>query len=183
MTDNVTYFDQEVETADRERLEARQVERLRAMLQELLDTNGFYQRKLGEAGLEHAEDIRSLDDLRRLPFTTKQELAEDQAARPPFGTNLTYPLERYIRLHQTSGTTGTPLRWLDTPESWDWWARCWGAVYRGAGVGPEDRVFFAFSFGPFIGFWSAWEGTQHVGALAISGGAQNSLQRLHLLLE
>ncbi len=179
----IAYFDRQVEAADREVLEARQLERLRAMLQEVLATNAFYRRKLGEAGLERAEEIRSLNDLGRLPFTTKPELVEDQAAHPPFGTNLTYPLERYIRLHQTSGTTGKPLRWLDTPESWDWWARCWGAVYRGAGVGPEDRVFFAFSFGPFIGFWSAWEGTRHVGALAISGGGQSSLQRLHHLLE
>lgn len=180
---DVTYFDQEIETADREVLQQRQVERLQVMLREVLDTNDFYRRKLGEAGLERAEEIRSLDNLSRLPFTTKQELVDDQAAHPPFGTNLTYPPERYLRLHQTSGTTGKPLRWLDTPASWDWWARCWGAVYRGAGVGPEDRVFFAFSFGPFIGFWSAWEGTHHVGALAISGGGQGSSQRLHHLLD
>jgi phenylacetate-CoA ligase len=180
---DVTYFDREIETADRELLEARQVERLQTMLRQVLATNGFYRQKLGEAGLERAEEVRSLEDLRRLPFTIKHELVEDQAAHPPFGTNLTFPLERYIRLHQTSGTTGKPLRWLDTPESWDWWARCWGAVYRGAGVGPGDRVFFAFSFGPFIGFWSAWEGSRRVGAMAISGGAQNSQQRLHHLLE
>lgn len=179
----VTLFNPDIETADREVLVARQVTRLQSMLREVLATNEFYRRKLGEAGLGHAEDAQSLDDLRRLPFTVKQELVDDQVAQPPFGTNLTYPLDRYIRLHQTSGTTGRPLRWLDTAESWDWWARCWGAVYRGAGVGPEDRVFFAFSFGPFIGFWSAWEGTRWVGALAISGGAQNSDQRLHHLLE
>ena len=180
---DVTYFNPEIETADRETLQAHQLARLQAMLRELLAGNAFYRRKLAEAGLQHAEDVRSLDDLERLPFTTKRELVDDQEAHPPFGTNLTYPLERYIRLHQTSGTTGKPLRWLDTPESWDWWARCWGAVFCGAGVGPEDRVFFAFSFGPFIGFWSAWEGTRQVGALAISGGGQNSLQRLHHLLE
>lgn len=177
------YFNRELETADREMLEGRQVGRLQAMLQEVLATNGFYRRKLGAAGLQQADEIRSLEDLQRLPFTVKQELVEDQAAHPPFGTNLTYPLERYVRLHQTSGTTGEPLRWLDTAESWDWWARCWGAVYRAAGVGPEDRVFFAFSFGPFIGFWSAWEGSRHVGALTISGGGQSSEQRLHNLLD
>ncbi|MFQ5344124.1 MAG: phenylacetate--CoA ligase family protein [Anaerolineae bacterium] len=179
----VTFFNRDIETAERELLEARQVKRLQTMLRQVLATNGFYRQKLGEAGLDRAEDIRSLDDLRRLPFTIKHELVEDQAAHLPFGTNLTFPLEQYIRLHQTSGTTGRPLRWLDTPESWNWWARCWGAVYRGAGVGPGDRVFFAFSFGPFIGFWSAWEGTRWVDALAISGGAQNSEQRLHHLLE
>jgi phenylacetate-CoA ligase len=163
-------------------LERRQVDRLRAMLRELLASNRFYGAKLRAAGLSDAQDVRSLADLRQLPFTAKQELVDDQAAHPPYGTNLTYPLERYVRLHQTSGTTGNPLRWLDTAESWDWWARCWAAVYHGAGVTEADRVFFAFSFGPFIGFWSAWEGTRYVGAMAISGGAQTSEQRLDTLI-
>ena len=89
-----------------------------------------------------ADDLRDWDDFARLPFTRKSELVEDQAAPPPFGSNLTYPLDRYVRIHQTSGTTGAPLRWLDTAESWDWWLRCWGFVLRGAGLGPGDRIFF-----------------------------------------
>ena len=86
----------------------------------------------------------------------------DQAANPLFGSNLTFPLDQYVKFHQTSGTTGRPLRWLDTDASWQWWLRCWAAVYRAAGVGPGDRVFFAFGFGPFIGFWSAFESARHV---------------------
>jgi phenylacetate-CoA ligase len=78
---------------------------------------------------------------------------------------------------------GKPIRWLDTRESWDWWARCWGAVYRAAGVGESDRIFFAFSFGPFIGFWAAFAGAEKIGALAISGGAQDSIQRLRNMVE
>ncbi len=108
--------------------------------------------------MQSPDDLRSWDDFLRLPLTTKAELAEDQAAHPPFGSNLTFPLARYVRVHQTSGTTGTPLRWLDTQESWDWWERCWAFVLRGAGLGPGDRVFFPFSFGLFIGFWSGFEG-------------------------
>ncbi|MDQ7028263.1 MAG: AMP-binding protein [Ardenticatenia bacterium] len=96
---------------------------------------------------------------------------------------MTYPLSAYTRLHQTSGTTGKPMRWLDTEASWQWWGRCWGTVYRAAGVTEEDRVYFAFSFGPFIGFWAAWEGARLIGALAISGGARNSHQRVENLLE
>ncbi len=102
---------------------------------------------------------------------------------PPYGTNLTFPLELYTRIHQTSGTTGEPLRCLDTEESWDWWARCWAAVYRGAGVTPSDRIFFAFSFGPFIGFWSAYAGAQRIGALALPGGGMSSLQRIKFMLK
>jgi len=103
---------------------------------------------------------------------------DDQASNPPFGTNRTYALERYVRVHQTSGTSGSPLRWLDTQESWEWWARCWGFVLRGAGVGPADRVFFPFSFGLFIGFWAGFEGARALGALAIPGGGQDSATRL-----
>jgi phenylacetate-CoA ligase len=133
------------------------------------------------AGLDDPRDLRSWADFARLPFTTKPELQDDQAAHPPFGTNLTYPVDRYVRLHQTSGTTGAPLRWLDTADSWDWWIRCWGFVLRAAGVGPGDRVFVPFSFGLFIGFWAGFEGARALGCLAIPGGGQDSLQRLHTI--
>jgi phenylacetate-CoA ligase len=142
------------------------------------DGNAFLRRKWGDAGVRSAQDLSGWDDFGRLPFTRKIELVEDQAARPPFGTNLTYPLERYVRVHQTSGTSGQPLRWLDTQDSWDWWARCWGFVLRGAGLGSADRLFFPFSFGLFIGFWAGFEGARALGAMAIPGGGQDSPTRL-----
>jgi phenylacetate-CoA ligase len=118
-------------------------------------------------------------------MTTKSELVADQAAHPPYGTNLTYPLDRYVRLHQTSGSSGShPLRWLDTAESWDWWLRTWSEhVYPAAGVTAADRLFFAFSFGPFIGFWTAFSGAEQLGALAISGGAMTTEQRARTMIE
>lgn len=174
-----SFFDAERETLDREALAALQLARVRALLRDVLPTNAFYGRKLAGGGAP-----RDWDDFRALPFTVKTELADDQLAHPPYGTNLTYPLERYVRLHQTSGTSGkAPIRWLDTDESWAWWARCWGHVYRAAGVGPGDRVFFAFSFGPFVGFWSAFEGARLVGALSIPGGGMTTEQRLQGILE
>lgn len=117
-----------------------------------------------------------------MPFTTKVELSDDQGANPPYGTNLTFNQGMYTRIHQTSGTTGEPLRWLDTEESWNWWLRCWTAVYRAAGVSPQDRIFFAFSFGPFIGFWSAFEAAQQFGAMAVPGGGMSSYQRAKSIL-
>ena len=98
----------------------------------------------------------------------------DQERHPPYGTNLTFPLDRYTRFHQTSGTTGAPLRWLDTPESWDWMVANWTEILRAAGATSSDRVFFAFSFGPFIGFWLAYEAAQHIGCLCIPGGGLSS---------
>lgn len=149
---------------------AAQRERLGPMLAEVVATNPFYRAKLGGAV--------TVDAWRELPFTTKVELSADQAEHPPFGTNLTYPLDRYTRVHQTSGTTGKPLRLLDTPESWQWWKETWRVIYRAAGVTAADRVFFCFSFGPFVGFWSAFAGAEQVGALVISGGAMSTSERV-----
>lgn len=167
-----------LETATRDELLAHQLARLREGLREVLRTNSFYGRKL--AG-HSPHELHSVEDLRALPFTTKQDLSEDQIAHPPFGTNLTYPLARYVRVHQTSGTSGVPLRVLDTAESWEWWSRLWRYVYGAAGVTAEDRILFCFGFGPFIGFWSAFEGARTLGALASSGGGMSSSERLRAI--
>jgi len=169
-----------LETLDRDRLREHQWQRSRAMAAELLAPGGnaFVRRTWRAAGLVSVTDLGSWADFARLPFTRKTELVADQSAHPPFGTNLTYPLERYVRVHQTSGTSGTPIRWLETQESWDWWARCWGFVLGGAGVTPADRVFVPFSFGLFIGFWAGFEGARALGALAIPGGGGDSQTRL-----
>lgn len=158
-------------------IRARQLEKLRSRLPEVLATNAFWRERL--------HDVSGWDDFERLPLTTKSELLADQAAHPPFGSNLTDPMERYVRLHQTSGSSGdVPLRWLDTEESWEWWLRIWAEhVYPAAGVRPDDRIFFAFSFGPFIGFWSAFGGAERLGAMCISGGAMTSEQRVRSMLD
>jgi phenylacetate-CoA ligase len=143
--------------------------RLSARLPELVRDNPFYRAKLGST---------PFSELGELPLTTKTELSEDQVAHPPFGSNLTYPIERYVRLHQTSGTTGRPLRFLDTAESWQWWRDTWQPIYRAAGVTSRDRIFFAFSFGPFVGFWSAFAGAEQLGALCLTGGAMSTAERV-----
>ena len=159
-----------------------QLYRLREMLASVLETNAFYRQKLIEAGITDSNDVQTLTDYQQLPFTTKEELSADQVSHPPYGTNLTFPLEQYTCLHRTSGTTGSPLRWLDTAESWDWWGKCWGEIYRGAGVTSADRLMIAFSFGPFIGFWSAYHGAQQLGALTIPNGGMTSEQRIRAIL-
>jgi phenylacetate-CoA ligase len=75
------------------------------------------------------------------------------------------------------------LRWLDTPESWDWVVRCWETIYRTVGLKTDERLFFPFSFGPFLGFWSAFDAAQRMGFLCLSGGGMSSLARLRFLLE
>jgi len=146
----------------REELERLQSELLGQLLRAVLPANEFYRGKYAGVDLER---IDSLKRLRNLPFTTKSELVEDQQRHPPFGSDLTFPLERYVRIHQTSGTTGKPMYWLDTEESWNWWAECWKFIFEAAGVRAGDRIYFAFSFGPFIGFWAGWEGARDLPAL------------------
>ncbi len=155
--------------------------RLQRLLQTLATRNRFYREAWRAAGL----DPRTVPGLalHQLPFTTKAELVRDQLAHPPFGRNHTFPLATYTRVHQTSGTTGRPLRVLDTAASWRWWGRCWTAVYQGAEVDRHDRIFLAFSFGPFIGFWAALEGAQQIGAMAITGGGMDSVLRLQAMAD
>ncbi|HVG18463.1 MAG TPA: phenylacetate--CoA ligase family protein, partial [Blastocatellia bacterium] len=105
------FYNHLLETLDREQLRESQNERLRSLASELA-ANQFYQQKAAAVGVELRRIVRA-EDLRYLPFTTKAELVEEQAANPPFGRLLTYPLSRYRYFHQTSGTTGRPLKWLD----------------------------------------------------------------------
>ena len=163
----------------RQTIASRQLAQLRQLLAALLPASGFYAKKL--SGLD--TNISVLEDLRRLPFTTKQELSEDQRAFPPYGSFLTCPPGRYTRFHQTSGTTRDPLRWLDTPESWQSMVESWKIIYRAAGVRHGDRVYFAFSFGPFLGFWLAFDAAQQLGCLCLPGGGLSSPGRLKAIID
>src|SRR5262245_54913655 len=168
------------ERHDRDALAQIQGRRLSQMIATIYGRNAFYTRKLDEAGLD-VWALRFPDDFSRLPFTTKAELNLDQDTNPPWGTALTEPLERYTRYCQTSSTTGRPLRWIDTNENWQWMLECWKAVYRGARVGPGDRVFFPFSFGPFLGFWAGFEAGYQIGLHCIPGGGMSSQIRLAII--
>ncbi len=181
--DPTLFVDPTLEGMALEDLAAYQWQRFAPMFGRIFEANPFYRRKWQAAGVRDPRDVRTWDAYRGLPLTTKAELARDQDEHPPYGTDLTYPLDRYIRLHQTSGTAGRPLRWLDTAESWKWWLRCWTFVYRAAGVGAGDRIFFAFSFGPFIGFWAAFDAAREIGALAFPGGGLDSTLRVRMLVD
>ena len=151
------------------------------MMEHVLWTNPFYQKKYKELRLP--DPGIGIHNLTSLPLTEKSELVSDQELNPPYGTNLSRPAAKYTRVHQTSGTSGNPLRWLDTRESWAWWLDCWVQVYRAAGVTSEDRLFIPFSFGPFLGFWAAFEAGPRIGALAIPAGGFTSEQRVLKVLE
>src|SRR3990170_503496 len=118
-----SYFDPEIETKPLDELGEIQSLKLKKLLEVTYGSNPFYQKKFQEKGLL-PEDIRGLEDMEKLPFSYKREFMRDQEENPPFGTNLSEPLEHYVRYHQTTGTTGKfPLKWLETKESWQWRGR------------------------------------------------------------
>ena len=172
----------EPERLSRQELRALQERRLVHLLDEVAEHNPFWRERFATHGVD-ARTIQTLDELSQLPLTAKDDLVADHAANQPFGSNLTFPISAYRRMHQTSGTTGRPLRWLDTADSWTWFADCWAQIFRLAGVTAEDRVFFPFSFGPFIGFWAAFEGASRLGNLVVPGGGMSSEARLRMMME
>jgi phenylacetate-CoA ligase len=176
------YFDPEIETMPLEGLWEIQFRKLKRVLEVVYKSNHFYQRKFQEHRVA-LDDIENLDDIRKLPFSYKREFQEDQKENPPFGTNLSEPLENYVRYHQTTGTTGMPLKWLDTRHSWEWRGRCAAMSLWAAGVRPSDIAFFPFAFGPHVAFWGLFEGVRQIGALAIAGGGWDTLQRVSSILE
>ena len=176
------FFDHALETMPPKAIEVLQIEKLRSMFKKIYGHNRFYTEKFDSAGIDH-EAIQNVNDMAQIPLTNKEELIKAQQYNPPFGSNATFPESAYSRFHQTSGTTGKPLRVLDTPESWEWWGRCWGFVLTGAGLTENDRLFVPFSFGPFIGFWAALEGARIINTMMIPGGGRDSLERLHLMKE
>ena len=159
------------------------MERFRALLEEVLPRNRFYARKYANLPIDPAR-CRDRSARARLPFVTKRELIEDQRDHPPYGAILTYPLERYCRLHQTSGTTsGKALCWLDTRQSWEWLLSCWRESFPLMGLTATDRAFFPFSFGPFLGFWTAFEAASGEGFLCIPGGGMTTTARLRIIVD
>ena len=160
----------------RSALDAHKLDRLRGLLRTILPHNRFYAEKLARVG--DATAVADLTDLAAWPFTSKEELVAAAADGTP--ANLTWPVDRYVRYHQTSGTHGRPLPVFDTAADWQWWMECWREILARGGVGPGDRVFVASSFGPYAGFWSGFEGALAAGAMAIPGGGLSTRGRIEL---
>lgn len=159
---------------DRVSLKQHQLQRFNALIESVLPENHFYASALANCRFP----LRSLDDFDALPYTTKDDLLSESGDH---AKNRTWPIERYVRFHQTSGTRGRPMAVLDTADDWSWWIDCWQYVLDAAGVTSGDCVLMAFSFGPFIGFWSAYEAAAARGCLVVPGGGMSTAARLELI--
>ncbi len=166
----------QTESLSRHEIESFQLEQFNQLLAAILPENQFYARKL--SGMPPR--LENLNELAGFPFTTKDELLP--SGEPPLTPeNLTYSLDNYVRFHQTSGTRGRPLSVFDTAADWQWWLESWQYVLDAAEVTASDRAMLAFSFGPFIGFWTAFDALNARGALVAPGGGLSSLARIDLM--
>ncbi len=167
-----------VEGLDAAALQALQQARLRRQVDYLFQRSPFYRRKLGAAGLG-PESIRTLDDLQRVPFTTKQELRDSLRASPPFGEHLAAPLADVIQMQASSGTTGSPSYVALTAHDARMWQESSARSLFACGVRPGDRVLHGFSLSKgFVGGLPIFQALQYMGALDIPIGADGGVERL-----
>lgn len=181
MSAGARYLEPRLERASRARLRALQLQRLRAQVAHAAAHSPFYRRKLKAAGVKRTT-LRTLDDLRELPFTTKDELKENQAAHPPWGDLLAVPFEDVVRIHMTSATTGRPLAFLDTAADWHGFYHSYARSLHAFGVRKADMVMAAFSYGPWIGYWSGFYAAQDLGCLVFPAGGLSTDQRIDALM-
>ena len=175
------YLEPRLERASRADMTGRQLRRLREQVAHAARHSPFYRRKLRGLRPDPAK-LRTLDDLRRLPFTTKDELKDNQAAHPPWGDVLAVPLAEVLRVHLTSATTGRPLAFLDTAADWYGFYHSYARSLHAFGVRKTDMVMAAFSYGPWIGYWSGFHAAQDLGCLVYPVGGLSTEQRLDALL-
>lgn len=182
-TEDGPYWNPKVETLPKERLRALQFEKLKRVVRYAYERTGFHRRRF-DAAKFHPDQLRTWDDFRRVPPMTRTEWMDAQLEKPLFGDLLARPKEHAIRYHLTSGTTGrTPLRALDSPRDWQWISEAWAYGFWAFGVRPTDTVFFAFSYGSFIGFWGAHYGCEKLGALVLPSGNMTTEARVKQIVE
>jgi len=177
------YWNPRHETLPREELEALQLRKLRSLVDWADAQVPFHSKRLRDAGVT-SDSVASLDDLRRIPFMTRDEWMQGQLEHPPYGPILAAPEEAAIRYHMTSGTTGrTPIRVLDSLKDWEWIAEMWCYGLWGFGVRPADTVFVAFGYSTFIGFWGLHYACEKMGCLTLPGGALTTDQRVKQIVD
>ncbi len=177
------YWNPKNETMPRAELQQLQLLKLQRMVTYAYEASPFHRRNFDETGVK-PEQIKTLDDLRHLPFMTREDWMASLEAKPLFGDLPSTDVANAIRYHLTSGTSGrTPIRVLDSTKDWDWIAEMWCYGLWGFGIRPEDSVYFAFGYGSFIGFWGAHYGCEKMGALVIPGGAQTTEGRIKQIID
>ena len=176
MKNNSMYLHPELETMTRPEIEKLQMERLKTTLQRCMNAP-FYKKRFEEHGLK-PEDIRSLEDLRKTPFTTKQDLRDNY----PFGMSVV-PLEQVVRLHSSSGTTGTPTVILHTQKDLDEWANAVARCLYMVGLRPGDIFQNSSGYGMFTGGLGFQYGAERLGMLTVPAAAGNTKRQIKFITD
>ncbi len=173
----------DVETLPREELEKLQLKHFRKQMKYVMEKSPFYKRKFSAAGVT-PEDIKTMDDVKRVPFTTKQELLKSQEEHPIFGDFPCIKPEQATRVFQTSGTTGKPLK---IPLSKKDWFRTYYEQFSyflcGYGLKSRDVAFFPFTYGTFIAWWGVQAAMEQHGITIVPGGGQTSDARVKSIVD
>lgn len=176
------FWNRLTETMPRARLDALHLQRLQALVRYAYDNTAFYRAKFDAIGLMPA-DIRSLEDFKRkVPLTDKSEFIHLQQERPPYGDTLALPLDMVAHHCETSGTTGVPLAIPYSMSDTVRYGESWVYGYWALGIRPVDSMYFAFGWGNFAGFWSAYWGARRLGCRLISGGGLDTKGHIQAIL-
>ena len=177
------YWNPKNETMPREKLRALQMGKLRELCAWSEERSPFHKERFAAAKFSSAQ-LKTWDDIRRIPFMTREDWMASQAASPPYGTLPACDPSVAIRYHTTSGTTGKmPLRALDGTRDWEWIADMWCYGFHAFGVRPIDTTFIAFSYAQFIGFWGAHYANEKLGATVIPSGSLPTETRVKLIVD
>ncbi|MDI6727041.1 MAG: hypothetical protein QMD32_08735, partial [Smithellaceae bacterium] len=178
-----SYWNPLLETLPRERLRALQLKKFQRIFTWAYVNSPFYRRLYQEAGLAPG-DIKTFEDIRRVPKTDKGMLRAVQSRPPfPYGDILAVPLSEVTVFRQTSGTTGTPVYQADTWQDWEWWAECWAYILYAQGYRDTDRVFIPFGYNIFVAFWAGHYGAEKLGCEVVPGGVMDTQARIMKMRE
>jgi phenylacetate-CoA ligase len=177
-TNQDIYWNPILETLPQEKLQALQLKKFKRIVAWAYEHSPFYKKLYKKAGIE-PEDIKTFDDIRKVPKIEKDMMREVQQHKPfPYGDMLAVPLEQVTTFRQTSGTTGTPVYQADTWQDWDWWSECWCYILYSQGYRDTDRIFLPFGYNIFVAFWAGHYGAEKLGAEVIPGGVFDTQARI-----
>nr|NJM01390.1 phenylacetate--CoA ligase [Desulfobacula sp.] len=172
------YWNPVLETLPLEKLRLLQFNKFKRILAWAYTRSKFHRALYDKAGLT-PEDIRSFDDIKKIPKVEKSMMREIQNKDPfPYGDALCVPLEEVSAFRQTSGTTGQPVYQPDTWQDWEWWSECWSFILWAQGYRPRDRVFLPFGYNIFVAFWAGHYAAEKLGCEVVPGGVLDTQSRI-----
>ena len=176
--DKSSYWNPILETLPQEKLQTLQLKKFKRLVEWAYNNSPFYRRLYQEAGLEPG-DIKTFEDIRKVPKIEKGMMREVQQREPfPYGDMMTVPLERVTAFRQTSGTTGTPVYQACTWQDWEWWSESWCYILYAQGYRDTDRVFIPFGYNIFVAFWAGHYGAEKLGCEVVPGGVLDTQARI-----